>query len=69
MLNSQVTIKIPISYCFGDIIDQNDEKDHFDILTYFRVPLDIKQQYLKSQYFVDVIENSFLFDFQITTYI
>ena len=38
------------------------------ILTYFRVPLDIKQQYLKSKYFVDVIENSFLFDFQITTY-
>ena len=37
------------------------------ILTYFRVPLDIKQQYLKSKYFVDVIENSFLFDFQITT--
>ena len=37
------------------------------ILNYFRVPLDIKQQYLKSQYFVDVIENSFLFDFQITT--
>ena len=37
------------------------------ILTYFRVPLDIKQQYLKSKYFVNVIENSFLFDFQITT--
>ena len=37
------------------------------ILTYFRVPLDIKQQYLKSKYFIDVIENSFLFDFQITT--
>ena len=36
------------------------------ILTYFRIPLDIKQQYLKSKYFVDVIENSFLFDFQIT---
>ena len=33
------------------------------ILTYFRVPLDIKQQYLKSKYFVDVIKNSFLFDF------
>ena len=32
------------------------------ILTYFQVPLNIKQQYLKSQYFVDVIENSFLFD-------
>ena len=32
------------------------------ILTYFRVPLDINQQY-----FVDGIENSFLFDFQITT--
>ena len=29
------------------------------ILTYFRVPLDIK----KSIYFVDEIENSFLFDF------
>ena len=37
------------------------------ILSYFRVPLDIKQQYLKSKYFVDVIENSFIFDFQITT--
>ena len=37
------------------------------ILTYFLVPLDIKQQYLKLKYFVDVIENSFLFDFQITT--
>ena len=33
------------------------------ILTYFRAPLDIKQQYLKSKYFVDLIEN----DFQITT--
>ena len=32
------------------------------ILTYFRVPLDIKQQYLKSKYFIDVLENSFLFD-------
>ena len=37
------------------------------ILTYFRVSLYIKQKYLKSKYFVDVIENSFLFDFQITT--
>ena len=38
------------------------------ILTnYFRVLLVIKQQYLKSKYFIDVIENSFLFDFQITT--
>ena len=37
------------------------------ILTYFRVSLDIKQQYMKSKYFVDIIENSFLFDFQITT--
>ena len=37
-----------------------------DILTYFRVPIDIKQQYLKLIYFVDVIENSFLFDFQTT---
>ena len=36
------------------------------ILAYFRIPLDIKQQYLKSKYFIDVIENSFLFDFQIT---
>ena len=36
-------------------------------LTYSRVPLNIKQQYLKSKYLVDVIENSFLFDFQITT--
>ena len=36
-------------------------------LTYFQVLLDIKQQYLKFKYFVDVIENSFLFDFQITT--
>ena len=35
------------------------------ILTYFLVfPFDIKQQYLKSKYFVGVIENSFLFDFQ-----
>ena len=32
------------------------------ILTYFRVPLNIKQQY-----FVDAIENGFLFDFPITT--
>ena len=38
------------------------------ILTYFRVPSDIKQQYLKSKYFVDVIKNSFLFDFQVTNY-
>ena len=37
------------------------------ILTYFRVPLIIKQQYLKSKYFIDEIENSFLFDFQSTT--
>ena len=37
------------------------------ISTYFRVPLNIKQQLLKSKYFVDVIENNFLFDFQITT--
>ena len=37
------------------------------ILTYFRVPLDIKQQYLQSKYFVGVIENSFLFNFLITT--
>ena len=37
------------------------------ILTYFRVPLDIKQHYLKSKYFVDVIENSHVFDFQIIT--
>ena len=37
------------------------------ILTHFRVTLDMKQQYLKSKYFVEVIENSFLFDFQITT--
>ena len=37
------------------------------ILTYLRVPLDIKQKYLKSKYFVDVIEKSFLFDFQIAT--
>ena len=37
------------------------------ILTYFRVPLDIKKQYLKSKYCVVVIENSFLLDFQITT--
>ena len=29
----------------------------------FRVLLDIKQQYLKSKYLTDVIENSFLFDF------
>ena len=36
------------------------------ILIYFRVPLDIKKKYLKSKYLVDVIENSFLFDFQIT---
>ena len=28
------------------------------ILTYIRVPFNIKQQYLKSKYFVDVIENS-----------
>ena len=31
------------------------------ILTYFRVRLNIKQQYLKSKYFVDVIENIFFF--------
>ena len=37
------------------------------ILTYFRVPLDIKQQYLKSKYFIDVVEISFFFDFLITT--
>ena len=37
------------------------------ILTYFQVPLNIKHQYLKSKYFFDAIENSFLFDFQITT--
>ena len=37
------------------------------ILTYFRVLSDIKQEYLKSNYFVVVIENSFHFDFQITT--
>ena len=37
------------------------------ILAYVRVLLNIKQQYLKSKYFVYVIENSFLFDFQITT--
>ena len=37
------------------------------ILAHFQVPLDIKQQYLKSKYFIGVIENSFLFDFQITT--
>ena len=37
------------------------------ILTYFRVLLDMKQQYLKSKYFFDVIENNFLFEFQITT--
>ena len=36
------------------------------ILTYIRAPLNIKQQYLKSKYFVDVIENRCLFDFQIT---
>ena len=41
---------------FWDIIGQNDEKGHFD---HFRVSLDIKQQYLKSKFFVDVIENSF----------
>ena len=39
-------------------------RQSFEIFsTYFRVPLDIKQQNLKSKYFVDVIENSFLFDF------
>ena len=38
------------------------------ILTNFRIPLDIKQQNLKSKYFADVIENRFLFDFEITTY-
>ena len=48
---------------FWHIIGQNDEKA---ILTYFRVPLDIKQQYLKSKYFINVMDNSFLFDFQIT---
>ena len=37
------------------------------ILTCFRGPLNIKQLYLKSKYFFDLIENSFLFDFQITT--
>ena len=37
------------------------------ILSHFRVPLDIKQQYLKSKYFIDVIENNFPFDFQFTT--
>ena len=37
------------------------------ILSYFRVPLDIQQQYLKSKYFFDVLENSFLFDFHSTT--
>ena len=37
------------------------------IVTYFRVLLDIKPQYLKSEYFIGIIENSFLFDFQITT--
>ena len=36
-------------------------------LTYFRVPLDIEQQYLKSKYFIGVIENMSLFDFLITT--
>ena len=38
------------------------------ILTYYQAPLDIKQQYLKSKHFIDVIENSSLFDFQITTW-
>ena len=38
----------------GVIIIINDEKGHFGL--FFRVPLDIKQQYLKSQYFVDVIK-------------
>ena len=33
------------------------------ILTYFRLPSNIRQQYLKSKYFV----GSFLFDFQIAT--
>ena len=37
------------------------------ILTYFRAPFNIKQQYLKSKYFLGVIVNSILFDFQITT--
>ena len=37
------------------------------ILTYFRIPLDIKQQYLQSKYFGEVIENILLFDFQIIT--
>ena len=41
--------------------------DERAILTYFRDPLDMKQQYLKSKYFVHLIQNSFLFDFQITT--
>ena len=42
--------------------------DENAILTYFRIPLDIKQQYFKSTYFGDVIDNSFIFDFQIITY-
>ena len=37
------------------------------ILTYIRVPLDNKQQYLELKYFAYVIENSYLFDFQIIT--
>ena len=46
-------------------IGQNDEKGNFDL---FSSPiLDIRGQYFKSKYFVDVIENRFFFDFQITT--
>ena len=34
-------------------------------LAYFRVPLNIKQQYLKSKYFIDLVENSFLLIFKL----